>query len=361
MTPAPGAVRVATWWRGRPSGADLHYGVQLAAAVVVAYLASSLLGLPENFWAVMSALIIVRRNSDLTLGAGWDRARGTVVGTLVGLAGVGLRHIGAPAVPTTLGIVALLAFASALLPILRSAPITALIVVGSGSMAGHSSLQVAGLRVAEIGIGVVAGLAMSMLLSSSRAAHRFDVACAAVLRRIGRELDLGFEPGQPLPADKEARVVAGREELRRLSLLAASADRELRWSARSTPGGALAAGTSPVARRRPERCRHIARLVTRIAQDAALPGRLFEALPDCRGDALWPALRSAAGQALAASADAFEGGPPPDLIGLRRVVVGVPADGVPASAAHAALVGPVHLLAHDLGLLERLRQRDPRP
>ncbi len=70
-----------------------HHGLQLAAAVVLAYFVSMVVGLPEHFWAVMSTLIVMRPNSASTFDAGWDRARGTLIGVLGGLLGVYLQHM----------------------------------------------------------------------------------------------------------------------------------------------------------------------------------------------------------------------------------------------------------------------------
>src|ERR1700709_1050978 len=122
------------------SGQGRH-GLQLAAAVVISYLASAAFGLPEGFWAVMSTLIVVRPDTGATIGAGWDRVRGTGLGPRCGWLGVWMRHLGIGVPEATLTIVALLAFASAGVPILRSAPITALIILSSGGIAGHSAVQ----------------------------------------------------------------------------------------------------------------------------------------------------------------------------------------------------------------------------
>jgi uncharacterized membrane protein YccC len=59
---------------------SLRYGARLAAAVLLSFAVSALLRLPEGFWAVMSALIVVRPDTGSTLGAGWDRVRGALGG-----------------------------------------------------------------------------------------------------------------------------------------------------------------------------------------------------------------------------------------------------------------------------------------
>lgn len=220
------AVRLLPRWFGALTldEASGRHGLQLATAVVIAYLVSVLLGLPEGFWAVMSALIVLRPNTGATLGAGWDRVKGTVVGTLFGLGGVWLRHLGLGTTDATLAVVAVLAFGSAVVPGLRSAPIAALIVLSGGGIAGHSAWGVAGLRVAEITIGVVTGLSVSLLSRRALAAARFDRDCAALLRRLALRL-------KPAPADSpaedgETAATALRAALRGLAVLAADADRK---------------------------------------------------------------------------------------------------------------------------------------
>jgi uncharacterized membrane protein YccC len=49
--------------------ARIHHGLQLAAAIVLAYGVSTLLGLPESFWAVIRALIVLRPSAGATLDA----------------------------------------------------------------------------------------------------------------------------------------------------------------------------------------------------------------------------------------------------------------------------------------------------
>lgn len=292
----------------------LWHGAQLAVAVIAAYAVSSALHLPESLWAVMSALIVVRPNAGASVGAGGARLGGTVLGTLCGVGGVWLRQHGVDAAPATLLIVAALAFASATLPLIASAPVAALIILSSGSMPGHSALQVAWLRGAEVGIGVLVGLGVSLLLRAARAGARFTGACADLLEAFAR------------PLDEEADAVPDstvRSRLRELAVIAVQADRERAWIARL--------------RRRPvERDAHVqlARMVSRVHQDSAVIARL---LPGLQPDAAAPA--AAIAQALRGAAQALRTRATPDLSMLAS----------PRPAARIA--GPVGLLAHDLRAL----------
>lgn len=298
-----------------------RHGAQLALAVLAAYAVSASLGLPESLWAVMSALIVVRPNTGTTLSAGWTRLVGTVLGTLAGIAGVWLRHHGASFPAVTLAAVAGLAFASALVPVFASAPIAALIVLSSTAIPGHSVLQVAGLRGIEVGIGVLAGVAVSLALRGAGATTRFDAACVALLRRLAAMLDAG----ERYAADETET----RTKLRELAVLAAGADMEARWLNRGRN----------LRRHQAQAQVHkkLAGLMARLFQDVAVMARLQPTEPE----------RQAARSALEEAAGAWETGRP------SNVPVSVPAPEGTASGAAA----PLRLLIDDLRLLLRLKAR----
>lgn len=295
-----------------------RHGAQLALAVLAAYAISASLALPESLWAVMSALIVVRPNTGTTLSAGWARLAGTVLGTLVGIAGVWLRHHGASLPVVTLAIVAGLAFASALVPLFTSAPIAALIVLSSTAIPGHSVLQVAGLRGIEVGIGVLTGVLVSLALRGAGATARFEAACPALLRRFGTLLDPG---GNASGIETDIRA-----KLRELAVLAVSADSEARWWRRT---------------RVADRHRKLAGLMARLFQDVAVLGRLLPAGP----------AEPARVAALAALEQAAQAGVPSTQPGVAAPA-GAPAGIDPVFAA------PLQLLMGDLRLLARLRGRE---
>lgn len=328
MNGAPALQRLTGPWRhGR-----WRPGVQLAAAVAIAWGVATALHLPESFWAVMSVLIVMRPSAGSTLDAGWNRVSGTAAGALCGLAGVYLQHHGAPMLATTLAVVMLLAFASAAAPGLRSAPVAALIILSAGGIPGHSALQVALLRMAQIGIGVGVALAVSTLVSEYHAGARFDEGCAALLHGIAKRMAAARRP-----AGAEAeRIHAGtRASLGRLAVLAGGADLEARWWRRGTAGGHSA-------------YRDKARLAARIFQDAVVLDRVFRQMQGAQADAAWREAAQAAGAAVAGMADALAGkGAPPDLDGLDRC-----AQASQGSLSNALLAAPVSLLLDDLRNLQ---------
>ena len=316
--------RLADPWRNgrwRP-------GVQLAAAVAIAWCAATALHLPESFWAVMSVLIVMRPSAGSTLDAGWDRVRGTAAGALVGMAGVWLQHHGAQPIATTLALVVLLAFASASVPGMRSAPVAALIILSAGGIPGHSPLQVALLRMVQIGIGVGVALVVSTVMSEYHAGARFDEGCAALLRGIARRMSASR---RPIDAGEIERIQAGtRAALVRLGALAGSADLEARWWRRGGTSGSY---------------RDKARLAARIFQDATVLDRVFRLAPGTRAEAA-----QAAGAAIAGMADALEGKPAPsDLDELARCAAQASSG---EGASNALLAAPLNLLLDDLRRLQ---------
>ncbi len=313
---------------------SLRYGARLAAAVLLAFAASALLRLPEGFWAVMSALIVVRPDTGSTLSAGWDRVRGALLGTALGLAGTLLRHVDAGAQIAPLVLVTLLAFAAGLSPALRSAPISALIVVTSGSIPGHSAGQVALLRALEIGIGVAAAMLVSLLDLRSRATLRFRAAAALQLRSLAEALVAESAPADRDAADRDAADTERRAALRQLAVLADSADRESRLFARKR-------GKVDT-----DRHRKSARLLARTASDCALFARLrrLDAAAAPAGDD--DALERAAAERLHAVADSLEQ--------QRPIAI----DALPAAVFEAASISDtrvaLRLLVDDLDALLRL-------
>jgi uncharacterized membrane protein YgaE (UPF0421/DUF939 family) len=306
-------------------------GLQLAGAVALAWGVSVALHLPESFWSVMSVLIVMRPSAGSTLGAGWDRVRGTAAGALCGLAGVYLQHHGVNALAATLAIVMLLAFGGAAVPGLRSAPVAALIILSAGGIPGHSALQVAMLRMAQIGIGVGVALAVSTFMSEYHAGARFDEGCAALLRGIAKRMGAAQRPAE---AEAERTNSATRTSLGRLALLAGSADLEARWWRR----GAAGEGSRTY--------RNKARLAARIFQDAVVLDRVLRQQKDV--DPFSHEAAQAAGAAVAGMADALAGKGSPGLAELARL-----AQAGAATSSRALLAAPLCLLLDDLRRLQR--------
>jgi len=336
-----GVVSSAGHWR---------QGVQLSGAVVAAYLVSEFLGLPESLWAVMSALIVMRPGAGSTLDAGLNRLKGTLAGTLSGLAGAWLVHLGANPNFTTLGAAAALALSTAWLPSLRSAPIAALIVLSGVTSTELSALHVAGLRVVEIGIGVATGLAISLFMGgASHARPAFDAVCVSVLRLIADSVadDLSCVP--QTPSHREARAAIIRLAVRELSVFAVRADRNATLAQR-------------LRGRRPgevDECARIARLLARVSHDASLFARLAKSAPPTRDDLAWQSLGRVVSESLQSASNALENSRPAAFGALRHYCLQASENDSGESFAVASplpwIAPAARLLMEDLVTLTRQR------
>jgi uncharacterized membrane protein YccC len=323
-----------------------HQGLQMVAAVGLAYACSRWAGLPENLWAVMTTLIVMRPNAASTADAALDRAASTLLGACCGLAGVYVEQLGANPLAITLAVVALLAYAGAAMPGLRGAPIAALIVLSASSLAGHSALQVAALRLVQVGIGIAAATFVAMATARYRAGTRLRQGCARLLRGAAARLARLGEPGQAdeAPPDREAT----RHALARLMALARSADRVTLGFGREAAAGRGAQ-------------QRIAGLTALIVQDVGVLARTLQAgRTHLDADAARAALRDARA-ALAASADLLDGRGGADLPGLRALSA-TPAlrfdDAAPLTLPTALVTAPLLLLRDDLHRLVECARSD---
>ena len=311
----------------------LHHGLQLAGAVLVGYAVAMALGLPERFWVVITVLIVMRADSGSTLDAGWDRVGGTLLGAASGLLGVYLQHLGANAVAVTLLVVSGLAFASAALPLLRSAAVAALIILAAGELAGYTAVQVALLRVLQIGIGVAVSVALAWATSRYNTRARLSAGCAALLGRLSLQLQTHGMRAAPSEAQAELRSAAVRTALQGLATLASSADRRFPWS--RSRSSAL----------HDRHHRRIAALTSRTVQDLVTLNRVLTLLRQQNEEHLAQQAADAASAALNSVSGTLAVHGVPSLAALSQLAR--------SCAAHAGLgtsmlAAPLRLLLDDL-------------
>ena len=239
---------------------DLRYAIRVATAAVLAYAVSTGLGLPQGFWSVISAVIVVQASIGGTLVAAQERAIGTIVGAAVGGVASSLHPANAVATALTLGgCVGVLAFAAAHRPSLRMAPITAsILIAATASRDGSFSLAID--RVLEILLGCGVGVATTALLfpatqrlepirDAIALAHEF----AILIRARADELVSGEM--DPLQAQHDA-----------IRLHIAKIEKDT-GEARRTPGG----------RARTEKRSALVRTIWRVRNDTVAVKRAMEA------------------------------------------------------------------------------------
>ncbi len=184
-------------WHG--SWPQLRQAIQTAVAACVAYAVAELLGMPQGFWAVVTAIMVMQANVGASLGQARDRLLGSLIGVVVGgvvavvLADVHLlKYAG-------LGVTVLvLAFFSASRGPLRIACVTAAIVILGDPRFGPP-ISSAGLRMIEVMIGTVVAVLTSLLIYPSRAGP-------ALAAQVNQTLPLFFN----LLSDLLGGVLAGR-------------------------------------------------------------------------------------------------------------------------------------------------------
>jgi uncharacterized membrane protein YccC len=151
-------------WRPVPhlGSTQLHQTCRLLAAFALAGGSAALLRVPEGYWAIITAVVVMQPDLSHTLAAGRNRVAATLIGAVVGLALIAARQLGLPAIPLFVAGLIPLAVITAIWPNLRLA-CTTLVVVFLIPAEGDPYIRPL-LRVADILLGVLACLVVSVLV-----------------------------------------------------------------------------------------------------------------------------------------------------------------------------------------------------
>lgn len=208
--------------------AELRHAARVSVAVGAAFAISAILHLPQGYWAVFTAVIVVQTSIGGTLAASKDRLIGTVVGGLAGAAATYLRSNTLLQEGVVLSLtIAILAFGAAVRPSLKVAPITAAIVL-IGQTKGMPPLEAAAWRVAEIILGSIIGLAATLFVFPARAHGSVVQQSAKTMLQIAELLDLYKRRlgGEPVLEEVDEAHAAIRRSLASLETVMAEAKRE---------------------------------------------------------------------------------------------------------------------------------------
>lgn len=107
----------------------LWQAFRILAACALAYCASRMIGLPEDYWAQVTAVVVTQPALDKTLSAGRDRVIGTLIGAFAGLAVIAAGEMGLSTFRLFWVAIVPLAILTAIKPNLRMSCITLIIVV----------------------------------------------------------------------------------------------------------------------------------------------------------------------------------------------------------------------------------------
>ena len=171
----------------RLDGPALWQATRLVGACALAFLAAAASGLPERYWALITAVVVTQPMLSDTLGAGRDRVLGTLVGAAVGFLDLLAEQHGWPSPPLFWAALAALALLIAVYPYLRLSAVT-LIVVVLVPGAGAGALYARPLdRVVEILIGTLAAVVAAAVVRP----RLWRRGMASVAARARQEAEVG--------------------------------------------------------------------------------------------------------------------------------------------------------------------------
>lgn len=209
--------------------AELRQTARVTIGCLVAFTLYHLLNLPQGYWAVFTVVIVMQGSIGGTLSAAMDRMKGTLLGAAVGALAAWLRPQTPVGLGAALGIaVAITALAAAVRPTLKVAPVTAVIMLISPSGGALGPLESALMRVFEIFIGSVIGVATTVFVlpahSNRVVIDRMRAALAAMATLAGHYAD---DLGAPAPhPDRHLENTATRASLGQVDAAMADAARE---------------------------------------------------------------------------------------------------------------------------------------
>ena len=162
----------------------------MTVAAAAAFAVYHAFGLPQGYWAVFTAVIVVQTSIGATMNLALERMAGTIFGALVG-AVAAWAH---PRTPLELGIaiaasVLVTSFGAAARPRLKVAPVTAVIMLISPTGAAMGPAETAALRVVEIALGSLIGVAATLFVFPARAHNAAARRIAAVLDDIAAMIE----------------------------------------------------------------------------------------------------------------------------------------------------------------------------
>jgi uncharacterized membrane protein YccC len=218
----------AGWLAGRRG--EMRFAVRVAVAGAASFALAEALGLAQGYWAVFTSVIVTQASVGGSLKATVDRLTGTLGGAAAGaIVALVVAHQ-APEVRIAGLAIALLpvAFVAAIDPRFRVAPVTAVIVLISPTGSSVNPLFFTIDRVAEIALGSIVALAISLVVFPARAHSVLNEATSRLLGLYAEYLALliGNLSAPADPAAQRRLQVATRRRLNAMDAMVEEARRE---------------------------------------------------------------------------------------------------------------------------------------
>lgn len=196
--------------------AQLRFSVRMMTAGFLSFLIAGLFGLPQGYWVLFSAVIVMQNNVGSSLKAAADRLVGTIAGALVGfLATLVVTHDLLSEALMLACVLGPLGFLAASNPRFKVAPITAIIVILSRT-GQEPAFWLAVERVMEIILGGVIGVAVALFVLPARAHSDLAERASRLIALLGEVWKLEFESltGTGDPATAGARLQSVNDRIR---------------------------------------------------------------------------------------------------------------------------------------------------
>jgi len=227
-----GTVRAVIAWLAAHEG-EVRVAIRATVAAVLSFALAILINLPQPYWSVLACLLVIQATVGASLQASLDWLIGTIGGAIYGSI---VGWLVPPADTVHAGIaltvaLAPLAFLAALNGRYRIAPITAAVALVVPRGPGVDALAFTIDRTAEIGLGALVAVAVSLFVLPSRAHGMLVESAGRVLDDIAGLLPRLVSTIKGLrPEDDELLQVFShiREKMARLDGAATEARRERR-------------------------------------------------------------------------------------------------------------------------------------
>lgn len=173
----------------KPSG--VRYACRVMVAGLLAYCLAIALSLPQGYWAVITAIVVMQSTVGGSLKAALDRLTGTALGAAVGFCVAVLHLQGYQAGVALAAVLGPLAYAASASPRFRVAPVTAAIMlIGTGGAMPLDPVAAALDRVLEIALGGVIGVLVALFILPARAERALTTQLAELLRLFSKALSI---------------------------------------------------------------------------------------------------------------------------------------------------------------------------
>lgn len=169
---------------------NVYYSIKVGLAAVLAYAMALAAGVEHSLWAPMSAIIVMQVHMAASLEISLMRLLGTTVGAVLGLLAVLVLPSEAwGQMLALLAVGTICAFMELWEQRFRMAGITAVLIIFMGGQVESEALHFAGIRILEMGMGILSSLLVSMLLWPVSLSSQLNAALCKQFRQAAGALE----------------------------------------------------------------------------------------------------------------------------------------------------------------------------